>query len=76
MFSINLLWWNEAAKRSDPSEKQPDICDLCGAAINKDDRYYIGLTHASKELLIWANTCANFKCVSWLVAKEARIKTS
>lgn len=75
MFGISVAWWEAVAKRSDPSEKQPDICDLCGAAIRKDDFYNIGATHASEKLIIWANTCDSFRCTSWLIAKERRIKT-
>ena len=70
-----MMWWTQAAKRSDPSEKQPDICDLCGAGISEDDHYFVGFTHYSEKLQIWAFTCSSHKCTDWLLSKEEKIKT-
>ena len=65
--------WNKAAANASKS-KHPAMCDLCGRAIEEDDKYYLGCTHYNKDVIMWAYTCLDHKCTCWLVFKELRIK--
>ena len=45
------------------SIKHPEVCDLCGKNITKEDTYYIGVTRYN----ILAYTCLGYDCRKWLV---------
>jgi hypothetical protein len=65
------LWGIE--KPSKAKHNHPGICDLCGAPIDVEDTYYLGLTHIGKKPIM-AFTCISFKCTQWLKVKELFIK--
>ena len=67
-------WWKTADKTSSNIPKEPDVCDLCGKGINKDDTYYLGVTHQTESLIAWAFTCTSWKCIKWLIHKDKRVK--
>lgn len=45
------------------SIKHPDVCDLCGKDISKEDKYYAGIDRHD----ILAYTCTDHNCKKWLV---------
>ena len=47
------------------SIKHPNVCDLCGKDISKEDRYYAGVTRGD----ILAYTCMDYDCKKWLVRR-------
>lgn len=73
MFGNMKAWWNTPSTNSN-IPKEPDVCDLCGKGINKEDSYYTGATHHSESLIAWAFTCINLSCSKWLIHKDKRIK--
>ena len=45
--------------------KHPDLCDLCGAPIKIEDKYYAGVTQSTSKTKIWAFTCLNYNCTQY-----------
>ena len=74
MFGNMTAWWQATRSKKEQFPKEPDVCDLCGKGINKDDIYYLGVTHHTESLIAWAFTCTNWRCVKWLIHKDKRIK--
>jgi len=45
------------------SIQHPNVCDLCGKDISKEDTYYAGITRHN----IFAFTCMRYDCKKWLI---------
>ena len=73
MFGNMSKWW-AATGGASTIPKEPDVCDLCGKGINKEDYYYLGVTHHTKSLIAWAYTCTKWHCIKWLIHKDKRTK--
>jgi len=65
---FNFQLWGVKTPKAE--HKHPNLCDLCGAPIKVDDKYYVGLTHIFKKKRIWAFTCLHHNCIQWLVVKK------
>jgi hypothetical protein len=65
--SFLAIWGMKTPKAK---HKHPDLCDLCGAPIKIEDKYYAGFTHSTSKKKVWAFTCLNYNCTRWLIAKK------
>lgn len=69
MITVNMYggaqnWWAEQQKKKE-SYKAPDKCTFCNRKIEDGDFFYVG----RDKNKIFAETCDNLKCHTWLKYK-------
>jgi hypothetical protein len=72
MYNINMYggtnWWYQQQQNKKPTKCKfvaPNACIFCSKRIDEGDFFYVGYD----EHNIYAETCDNLRCHTWLVKK-------